>query len=96
MERNSIDEWKSNIITKWLSAKYRLYSVERGFCLGKKKNSFSKIFFKTEHNNPTEKKDSKGITQILLKHTQRHTQTYFCPQSSSGGKKKKREDPFWL
>ena len=34
MERNGIDKWKSNIITKWLSEKYRLYSVERGFCQG--------------------------------------------------------------
>lgn len=56
MERNSIDKWKSNIITKWLSEIYRLYSVERGFCLVGKVYSFSKIFLKREHSSPTGKR----------------------------------------
>lgn len=57
------------------------------------KNSFSKIFFKTEHGNPTEKKTLKDQSRSYLNI---HRDTHIFLSSKFIWKKKKREDPFWL
>lgn len=49
MERNGIDKWKSNTITKWLSEKYRVCLVQRGFgvgFVGEKFTVLEKYFYK--------------------------------------------------
>lgn len=81
MERNSIDKWKSNIITKWLSEKYRLYSVERGFLSGGKKFTVSaKYFLKENIIASQENKDSRENPDSVKTHTEKHKHVSFILQ----------------
>lgn len=49
MERNDIEKWKSNTISRWLSEKYSVYLVQRGFGVGpggEKCTVLEKYFYK--------------------------------------------------